>query len=490
MKTFYITTLGCKVNQYESDGIAAELISGGWRREKSAKEADVCIINTCAVTSRAAMQSRQQIRSIIRSNPAARVVVTGCHAQTAPDEIRKIEQVDIIAGHQEKFQIAKKIIESVESEIEAPPSLNSHTLSSLESLDNHKSLSYPEKSADKLSSESSLPICSESRFEAFKPAVTGDKTRAYLKIQDGCNSFCTYCIVPYARGRSCSMPTDGVIEHLSYLGAKGYMEAILTGIHVGAYGLDLEKRSSLTDLMVEINRVRPIHRVRLSSIEPAELTGKIISLASRADFKNSSSARHLPPNEMHNPNVRPCLCDHFHIPLQSGDDTILKQMGRPYDSALFSDLIMHIHHAIPTAAIGVDILEGFPGESDKAFENTLNLIEKLPVTYLHVFPFSPREGTPAFSYPDKVETPIVKKRCAILRKLGFQKRRTFENRQMGAHLESVIQEMPDGETGKLVAVTSNYLSVVVDGDDQLKRKVVDIELTGRDNNNRLIGRVL
>lgn len=481
MKTFYITTLGCKVNQYESDGIAAELISGGWRREKSAKEAEICIINTCAVTSRAAMQSRQQIRSIIRANPAARVVVTGCHAQTAPDEIRKIEQVDIIAGHHEKFQIAKKIIESVEAEIEAPPSLNSHTLSS---LDNHRSLSSPEKSADKLSSENSLPICSESRFEAFKPAVTGNKTRAYLKIQDGCNSFCTYCIVPYARGRSRSMPTDDVIEHLSYLGAKGYMEAILTGIHVGAYGLDLENRSSLTDLMVEIDRVRPIHRVRLSSIEPAELTGEIISLASRADFRNGSSAIDIPPND------RPCLCDHFHIPLQSGDDTVLKQMGRPYDSALFSDLIMHIHHEIPTAAIGVDILEGFPGESDKAFENTLNLIEKLPVTYLHVFPFSPREGTPAFDYPDKVDTQIVKRRCSILRQLGVRKRRAFEDRQMGNHLESVIQEMPDGETGKLVAITSNYLSVVVDGDDQLKRKVVDIELTGRDSNNRLIGRVL
>ncbi|MBF0469546.1 MAG: MiaB/RimO family radical SAM methylthiotransferase [Desulfamplus sp.] len=337
-------------------------------------------------------------------------------------------------------------------------------------------------------------------FHTFAPAVTGSNTRAYLKIQDGCDAFCTYCIVPYARGRSTSMPMNEVIEHLEHLSTKGYKEAILTGIHVGAYGLDLENdrfnpdeessiiennrvdlqtKPSLTDLLMKIEYLRPIHRVRLSSIEPKELTDQIISLASRSHVKHT-----------------PVLCDHFHIPLQSGDDTILKHMGRPYDCALFADLVTRIHNDIPTAAIGVDILEGFPGESDKAFENTLTLVEKLPVSYLHVFPFSPRKGTPAFDYPDKVDTKTVKKRCAILRTLGTRKKKEFENSQMGLRLESVIQDSTDTQTGKLIAVTSNYLSVIVEGDDgsnphqkELKRQIVHIELTGRDKNNRLTGKI-
>ncbi|MBF0257762.1 MAG: MiaB/RimO family radical SAM methylthiotransferase [Desulfamplus sp.] len=553
MKTFYITTLGCKVNQYESDGIAAELVSGGWQREDNSELAQICIINTCAVTSRAAMQSRQQIRSIIRSNPDAKIIVTGCHAQTAPDEILKIDKVDIITGHRDKFKIAKAILESESSVLSGSismPSIAIPLLPPIRSLTDSKSYS-----GNKPYSDSTL--YSNDTFQTFSPAVTGNKTRAYLKIQDGCNAFCTYCIVPHARGRSRSMPMNEVIEHLEHLSAKGYKEAILTGIHVGAYGLDLEnggfnldkdrldlKKSdlhfnkdrsgieqncldlhtkvSLTDLLMKIERLRPIHRIRLSSIEPRELTDQIISLALRSDLKtlqsdfkkisadktgNIANQTSISCNKLHNHQTptpallnyshkTPILCDHFHIPLQSGDDTILKQMGRPYDSALFEELVTKIHNTIKTAAIGVDILVGFPGESDLAFENTLNLIAKLPVSYLHVFPFSPRKGTPAFDYPDWVDTKTVKKRCAILRKLGTMKKKEFENSQMGSCLESVIQETTDGQTGQLIAITSNYLSVVIEERDgsslnknELKRQIVNIELTGRDKNNRLTGKI-
>ncbi|MBF0411408.1 MAG: MiaB/RimO family radical SAM methylthiotransferase [Desulfamplus sp.] len=454
-KTFYIATLGCKVNQYESDGIASELVEGGWQKSDHFEDADICIINTCAVTSRAAMQSRQQIRSIIRANSDAKIIVTGCHAQTEPDEIRKIENVDAIIGHNDKFTITQNLIKQ-----------------------------------DQIKNKNS-PF--------FKPSVTGSKTRAYLKIQDGCNAFCTYCIVPYSRGRSVSMPKNDVIEHLRHLSSKEYKEAILTGIHVGAYGLDFEKnisddrklnnneshfnneeplnnrfnnKSPLTDLLLEIERLRPIHRVRLSSIEPKELTDDIIHLAAKTDS---------------------ILCDHFHIPLQSGDDTILKRMGRPYNVELFANLITKINNEIPTAAIGVDILEGFPGESDEAFENSFNLIKKLPVSYLHVFPFSPRKGTPAYNYPNKVNNQIVKERCAMLRKVGVEKRILFENRQIannGRYLESVIQDKRDDRTGKLIAVTSNYLSVLVEGSDDLKRQIVNISLNSRDKNNRLTGEIV
>ncbi len=480
-KSFYIATLGCKVNQYESDGIASELLEGGWGITDRVEDADICIINTCAVTSRAAMQSRQQIRSIIRANPNAKIIVTGCHAQTEPDQIRKIENVDAVIGHQNKFTIAKNILNPVESEIFTS---QSEIFISQDIVKNSQQ-----------SPNDSLQVCSADSFKSFKSAVSGSKTRAYLKIQDGCDAFCTYCIVPYSRGRSRSMPSNQVIEHLLELSSKGYKEAILTGIHVGAYGLDFEKnlsddtelnnneshfnneeplnnKSPLTDLLLEIERLRPIHRVRLSSIEPKELADDIIHLAA----KSGST-----------------LCDHFHIPLQSGDDSILKRMGRPYNVELFANLITKINNEIPNAAIGVDILEGFPGESDEAFANTFNLIQTLPVSYLHVFPFSPRKGTKAYNYPNKVNNQIVKDRCAKLRELGSEKRRVFENNQIenrDRYLESVIQDKRDDRTGKLIAVTSNYLSVLVEGSDSLKREIVNILLNSRDKHNRLTGRIV
>lgn len=463
-KSFYIATLGCKVNQYESDGIASELLEGGWRITDRVEDADICIINTCAVTSRAAMQSRQQIRSIIRANPNAKTIVTGCHAQTEPYEIRKIENVDVVIGHQDKFTIAKNILNPVESEIFTS---QSEIFISQDIVKNSQQ-----------SPNNSLQVCSADSFKSFKSAVAGSKTRAYLKIQDGCDAFCTYCIVPYSRGRSRSMPSNQVIEHLLELSSKGYKEAILTGIHVGSYGLDFESNklslnsSPLTELLVQIDEIKPIHRVRLSSIEPKELSDDIIHLAA----KSGST-----------------LCDHFHIPLQSGDDSILKRMGRPYNVELFANLITKINNEIPNAAIGVDILEGFPGESDEAFANTFNIIQTLPVSYLHVFPFSPRKGTKAYNYPNKVNNQIVKDRCAALRELGSEKRRVFENNQIenrDRYLESVIQDKRDDRTGKLIAVTSNYLSVLVDGSDDLKRQIVNIDLTGRDNNKRLIGRII
>ena len=246
MKNFFITTLGCKVNQYESDGIATKLELNGWKRKKDSKDADICIINTCAVTSKAAMQSRQTIRSIIRANPDAKIIVTGCHAQTAPDEIKKIKGVHCITGHKDKFNIAEAVLlqeNKQEQEKEKEQKFNL--------------LPFPESNQ-----------CTDNRFYSFSPAVTGNMTRAYLKIQDGCNAFCTYCIVPYARGRSCSMPENDVIEHLENLKEKGYTEAVITGIHAGMYGLDFKKKSSLFMLLKKIDKLKPIHRIRLSSIEP------------------------------------------------------------------------------------------------------------------------------------------------------------------------------------------------------------------------------
>ncbi len=439
MKNFFITTLGCKVNQYESDGIATKLELNGWKRKNDSKDADICIINTCAVTSKAAMQSRQTIRSIIRANPNAEIIVTGCYAQTAPDEIKKIKGVHCITGHKDKFNIADAVLLQEKNIIKNADQAK------------YDLLPFPKSNQ-----------CTDNRFYSFSPAVTGNMTRAYLKIQDGCNAFCTYCIVPYARGRSCSMPENDVIEHLETLKEKGYTEAVITGIHAGMYGLDFKKKSSLFMLLKKIDKLKPIHRIRLSSIEPRELTDDIIELASESST----------------------ICDHFHIPLQSGDDEILKRMKRSYDTEFFRNLILKIHSLMPYAAIGVDILQGFPGESEKAFKNTYDLIKKLPVSYLHVFPFSPRKGTPAFNYPDKVKPEILKYRCSVMRELGREKKRQFIKNNIGRKIESIIQNKRDKETGMLKAVTSNYLTVLVSGEDQLKRKIVEIILKRPESNNQ------
>ena len=425
MKHFFTLTLGCKVNQYETDGIASELIKNGWTRVQEAALADMAIVNTCTVTSRAAMQSRQAIRAIIRKHPGIRVIVTGCYAQTGPDEIRKISGVDAVVGHKDKFTIAHTILSGNDFPGRVPET-------------------------DRV-------------FRSFEPAVSGSKTRAYLKIQDGCNAFCNYCIVPYARGRSRSMPEDDVMEHLSRLDAKGYQEAIITGIHTGVWGQDFDRKSTLEHLLRSIIQKRPITRIRLSSIEPKELNDGIIQLAKEERG----------------------FCDHFHIPLQSGDDEILRRMGRPYDTGYFRELVLKINHEMPFAGMGVDLLLGFPGESDAAFDRSCQLIQDLPVSYLHVFPFSPREGTPAFNYKDKVHSETLKKRCAVMRSIGEEKRRKFENRNIGRSLTVVVQEKRDKSTGLLKGVSSNYITLLFDGPDTLKSRTAEVLFKQRDKEGNL-----
>ena len=433
MKTFFIQTLGCKVNQYESDGIASGLEERGWT--KGEKNADVVIVNTCAVTSRAAMQSRQAIRKIIRENPDAKVIVTGCHAQTDPEAIKKIDHIDHLVCHQDKLRIADHLASTG---------------------DDPFPLIF--KKIDRTESNP---------FNGFHHAVKGDMTRAYLKIQDGCNAFCTYCIVPYARGASVSMPETEVLQHLRELGASGVNEVILTGIHAGMYGLDFKEKSSLPDLLTRIDRERPVYRLRLSSIEPCEINEGIIRLARPGHI----------------------LCDHFHIPLQSGDDDILKKMKRPYDAFFFRDMVQMIHEILPFAGIGVDTLIGFPSETDRQFENTYELIESLPISYLHIFPFSARKGTPAYHFDPKVDEKTIKDRCAKMRTLDKIKRQIFINRNLHQKQEGLVQNKPDKKTGMLKAITSNYLTVLLNGKPELCGKILDLVPEQCDSNLTVRGRI-
>ena len=224
-----------------------------------------------------------------------------------------------------------------------------------------------------------------------------------MKIQDGCNAFCAYCIVPFARGRSRSLPIESVLESISRLKADGIHEIVLTGIHLGHYGLDLEPGTCLNDLLIAVESAALMERIRISSIEPAEISNELIDRIAGSKI----------------------FCHHFHIPLQSGDNEVLKRMNRPYTREMFHHIVGRIHARIPDAAIGADVLVGFPGESDASFDQTVSLIEALPITYLHVFPFSPRKGTPAYSFADQIPHSIVKARCSTLRAIGKAKKNAF-----------------------------------------------------------------
>lgn len=420
MKTptrFLTTTLGCKVNQFETDAIALALKQAGWQQTKKGNEADVCIINTCTVTGKASTQSRQAIRHIIRKCPHAQVIVTGCYAQTEADEIRQIKGVHRIISHREKHLIPGMILSEAETVLPPLPMI---------SPDCNQS-------------------CSETSFASLDLTVSGTRTRPFLKIQDGCDAFCTYCIVPHTRGRSRSMPQNEVLKHLSDLGQAGFKEVVLTGIHIGNWGSDLSPSRSFEDLLQEIDKQKPLPRMRISSIEPLEITQSMVELMASSSM----------------------FCPHVHIPLQSGDNGILKRMKRPYDRELFKDRVETIASLMPGAAIGVDMLVGFPGETDEAFENTYSLIESLPVMYLHVFPFSPRQKTPAASFPDQVDPDVMKERTERLRSLSSQKKAGFLQKLAGQTLDVLIESKRDRKTGLLKGLSPNYATVLCQGPDSL-----------------------
>jgi len=422
------------VNQYESAGIGEALARSGHALVPFSETADCYIINTCTVTARTNYQSRQIIRQAIRKNPEALIVVTGCYAQTAPAEIAEIPGISLIAGHGEKDRI---------------PEL----LGSLKK--NGREIRVGDISA--VRPFASLPV---TRFQ--------DHTRAFLKIQDGCNAWCRYCIIPSARGRSRSLPQDGVLEQLNLLGRSGYREAVLTGIHLGAYGQDLSPEISLADLLKRIEGESPVERLRLSSIEPTEISADLISLLRESTL----------------------ICPHLHIPLQSGDDAILSGMGRQYSAAFYKALLVDLEGAIPDLAIGIDVIAGFPGEDDAAFEHTVSLIEALPVAYLHVFPFSARPGTPAADMPDQVPPNEKKNRAEILRNLGTRKREAFARRFQERFLRVLVEERRDRSSGLRKGFSDHYLPVLlINSTASQVNSLVTVRLEGFEGS-RILGRIV
>jgi threonylcarbamoyladenosine tRNA methylthiotransferase MtaB len=426
---FKIITLGCKVNQSESERLAAQLTDAGLLPASSDDAMEICVINTCAVTAKAAAQSRQAARRAARDYPHARTVVIGCDARIEPAVFSDMCGVAVIDGG---------------ARMPGPAALLD--------LPNDEPRLSPNTPWNKAHLPSDMiPL--------------RRRTRPFLKVQDGCDAHCSYCIVPKARGGSRSLPLEQVLAGLAGYESAGFQEVVLTGIHLGVYGHDLNPPLSLEMLLLRIFAADFKLRLRLSSIEPREVSDEMIGLMAGSEK----------------------FCRHFHIPLQSGDDTILARMGRPYDRQTFAGVIEKVASQIPDCALGVDVLVGFPGETDIAFDQTYNLIESLPVTYLHVFPFSPRPGTPAAGFSGRVVPDLLKQRCARMRRLGREKRRVFYQRFLGQQIEVLVEGTRDRVSGCLKGVSDNYLNITFDGPDELMNRLVWVWVERLEATGNLLG---
>ena len=412
MKTIAIATLGCKVNQFESEALMTGLVERGYHLIPFEEGADIAIINTCCVTHRADFESRQMVRRALRANAKSLVIVSGCYSQVDPEAFASMEGVHYLVGNKEKNQIPDLL-----------PSMVKGELPRIQVGDIQKERLFPDT-----------------------PLYTfHHHTRAFLKIQDGCNALCSYCIVPHARGPSRSLSPERVMEHLRVLKERGFKEVVLTGIHIGSYGLDLLSPCTLEKLLQRFEIEETPHRIRLSSIEPLEFSSDLISILSQSKK----------------------ICPHLHIPIQSGDDDILKMMNRNYDHGFLSGLVQELYERIDRVSIGADVIVGFPGETEERFHHTLKLIESLPLSYLHVFPFSRRKGTPAAQFRNRIDERTIKQRAEKMRVLGKGKRQSFYRRFLHQELEVLVEGRKGEGQGEWRGFSQNYIPVhLVNGDHQ------------------------
>ncbi len=420
-RTFNIITLGCKVNQYESAYLEERLRESGWLKVSKSEQADVTIINTCIVTNRASSQSRQAIRKAIKENPSGLIAAVGCYAQVFPEELSRIKGIGMLVGNLEKGRLPDTLLNGADSgRLQVLP------------------INFKKK----------MP------FEYLPLKGFADRTRAFLKIQDGCEAFCSYCIVPFARGPFRSLEPSKVISALQSLCDNDYKEVVLTGVHLGMYGADLKGSPDLKGLVRMIGKERLPLRIRLSSLEPTEIDQDLIDMMASEEW----------------------LCRHFHISLQSGDDLVLKKMNRHYTSKEFEGLVRSIHLKIPFAAIGLDIMAGFPGEGDTAYRNSYSLIRDLPVSYLHVFPFSPRKGTSAAGLPGQIGQSLIKKRARMLRELAQEKREAFHRSCLGEEVPVLAEGWHPQKEGTIKGFSDNYLSVVFRSSYLVKNRILKVRV--------------
>ena len=401
MKRLGTMTLGCKVNHTETQAIEGLFKTKGYQIVPFEERAEFFLINTCSVTHLGERKSRQIIRRAIRNYPEAIIIVTGCYAQSAPGEISGIEGVDLVIGTQDRQHIvewAENYQKGKEAEIHVGD------------------------------------ILVASEFEEL-PAYEEGRSRAFLKVQEGCNQYCTYCIIPYTRGPLRSRTLESVERESAKLWEIGFQEIVLTGIHLGAYGLDLPKRPELVELVKMILGTSEMGRVRLGSLESVEVSPELIQL-----MKSDSR-----------------LCKQLHLPLQSGTDKILKAMGRPYTIDKFTILLQEIRRELPKVAITTDIIVGFPGETDEDFDRTLKAVESFNFSGIHVFPYSPRRGTPAAEYPNQISEEVKKERVQKLQALAERLAQNYRDQFIDSELE-ILWEEPDSN-GIISGWSSEYIRV-------------------------------
>lgn len=420
--TVALATLGCRLNQVESQEIGALLEGRGFRVVEPGAGAQVYVINTCTVTGRADFSDRQLIRRVARENPEAYLVVTGCFAQTDPEAAAAIAGVDLVLGNEEKYRLP-------------------------ELLDSLTKRARPAVAVGDIGAAREVPIAPFAR-------VAG-RSRAFVKIQDGCQHRCAFCIVPAARGRSRSQEPRIVLDQVRALTAAGYLDVTLTGVDIGHYGWDLYPRTTLAALLQNLAQVDGLRWLRLSSVLPSYFT----------------------PELVHAVTTLPVMAPHLHLPLQSGSDRVLRLMRRPYHTGMYRALVHRLAGAIPGLGLGADVIVGHPGETEEDFEATMRFVEALPFSSLHVFAYSDRKGTEAARRPDHVAASTIRERSGRLRRLGAEKSLAFRRGLVGGRRDAVVLRARDRRTGRLAGLTDNYVEVLFEGPDTLGRRVVPLTIT-------------
>ncbi|WP_035171809.1 tRNA (N(6)-L-threonylcarbamoyladenosine(37)-C(2))-methylthiotransferase MtaB [Caldanaerobius polysaccharolyticus] len=411
-------TLGCKVNQYETEAMQELFEKAGYAVVDFDQVADVYIINTCTVTARSDSKSRSLIHKASKLNPDAVIGVVGCYAQVASDEIMNIPGVDLVVGTNRKQEIVHLVEEAMKGK-------------RVKAVGN---------------------IWNERDFEQLAVSSHKGRTRAYVKIQEGCNQFCTYCIIPYARGPIRSRPVRDVIEEINRLAHAGFKEVVLTGIHVASYGKDLEGEK-LIDLIEDVSKVEGIERIRMSSVEPSLLTEEFVNRVA-----------HMPK-----------FCRHFHISLQSGCDETLKRMRRSYTTSDYRDVVNMIRDLIPDVAITTDIMVGFPGETEEEFEKSYDFVREMRFSHMHVFKYSKRKGTPAARYPDQVKNSVKEQRSKKMIQLGYELKQEYMSRFLGTVQHVLFEQVSDDNQGYVEGLTDTYIRVLAAGDKSLCNEILPVE---------------
>ncbi len=432
-------TLGCKVNQYETNGMMQKFMDKGYEIVEFNEKADIYIINTCTVTNMSDRKSRQMLRQAKKIIKDSLVVACGCYVQVAKDEVKAIEEIDLVLGTNEK----KDIVSYLE-----------------DYLDNKKIDGNYE---NKIVAENSITddVMKNLVYDDFGDVTFTEKTRAVIKVQDGCDRYCTYCLIPYARGRIRSRKPESVISEVTKIAQNGIKEVVITGIHVASYGRDFESKYELIDLLEEINKVPGIERVRLGSIEPLLISEEFMERFSKLDK----------------------MCHHFHLSLQSGCDETLKRMNRRYSCAEFKEIVDRIRKYFSDAILTTDVIVGFPGETDEECNKTVEFLRNIKFYKMHIFKYSPRRGTVAEKMKDQVSSEIKDERSKVLLEMSDENEKDYQKSYLGKTVKVLFEEK-DGDFYK--GHTSNYIMVKAKSKDDLSGKILDVKLESLDEPNLTI----